>query len=527
MGGGNRACSGSGHAAEGGGEALGSSAAASAAAAGCAAGDAGGPGGSDPLGSRYVLVFTMVLPDGLGDLIFGESAVHELAETELSVAWFRCYSSEEGFETGERLVRDTAGSVAFSFASRSRDGLRDAVGADRLEEMWRGAQERFLAPWIFGLSQADEDALLDVAERSGAGFFALTEYGRSMGNIHTYTRGLGAMVPTGWVVDSSSPGGVFKSILRAPRTDVDWKASLAEKCGLSAGTPVRLWWFYSRKDDEKKHDFRVLDRSAADDELHVLAKVVPVSADGSPLLGHEKTSGEKLAEQLFEAANDPTFKPTTDVALAEVAAGLAGQLSQFLWGILFDEMYTQRSSTQEEGVVDIIVAPNVLTSFRKTSSSGFAAARIPQLDLVTPGSTSRQELHLTGRRVFMVSTKVPRAEMRTFLEQCEQIVYTTGDQSLAEAILLEKFPSIKPDAKVNQWQLALAAFLMGKVGDVPDLGEALRQLALDEPGVRERTRQESRRRSDELERHMVAELGGPPETWSATHQVLARAGMLG
>ena len=47
--------------------------------------------------------------------------------------------------------------------------------------------------------------------------------------------------------------------------------------------------------------------------------------DGSIVVTYEKTSGEKLAEQLFQAANDPNFKPTTDVSCVEVES--AGQSS--------------------------------------------------------------------------------------------------------------------------------------------------------------------------------------------------------
>ncbi|CAE8591444.1 unnamed protein product, partial [Polarella glacialis] len=106
-------------------------------------------------------------------------------------------------------------------------------------------------------------------------------------------------------------GGVFRSILRAPQTETDWRRTFAEHCGLEASTKLRLWWFYSRKDDEKKHSFRVLDREVLKDEelpshVNLVSKVVPIGSDGGLAQGEEKTSGEKLAEQLFKVANDPT-----------------------------------------------------------------------------------------------------------------------------------------------------------------------------------------------------------------------------
>merc|ERR1719282_1242795 len=126
------------------------------------------------------------------------------------------------------------------------------------------------------------------------------------------------MIPTGWTVDNiNSPGAVFKSIKRAPRTKTDWRQIFADHCGISDPSTVRLWWFYSRKSDEKKHDFRKLGWEAlGDDEatqrVCTVSKVIPTAADGGIALGHEKTSGEKLADQLFQAAANPNFKPNVD-----------------------------------------------------------------------------------------------------------------------------------------------------------------------------------------------------------------------
>lgn len=155
-----------------------------------------------------------------------------------------------------------------------------------------------------------------------------------------------------------------------------------------------------------------------------------------------------------------------------------------------------------------------------------AVAKVVQFDHIRR-DLSRKEVALDQKRqLFICSVRVPRSEMRTFLEQCEQCVYTTGDQSLAEAMLMDKLPCIQPDAKVQQWQLALAAKHRGSIDAVPDLGKVLRRLVQDEE-AREMAKRSSKQRSDAIEKEMVANLGAPPEQWNATHQVLARAGMLG
>lgn len=171
--------------------------------------------GHGTLPAGYVVILTQVLPDGMGDLIFGENAVHELMDVA-GVAWLRCYTNSDSVAAGERLVEQTASKVCFSLACSNVDGLQGAISSDRLERLWADAQERFLAPWIFGLS-AHEETLLQLAQRTGRPFWALTEYGRSMGNIHNYTAGLGSMIPTGWTLNPEE-GGVFRSILRATLT---------------------------------------------------------------------------------------------------------------------------------------------------------------------------------------------------------------------------------------------------------------------------------------------------------------------
>lgn len=461
-------------------------------------------------------------------MIFGENAVHELQQIA-PVAWFRCYSSEENMGAGEKLVEETASSLVVSFVCTKSSGIATAFEKGQLEVLWVGARERFLAPWIFGLSGHDE-ALCQLASRTGTKFWALTEYGRGMGHIHSYTKGLGAMIPTGWTLEGE-PGGVFRSIQRAPRTESDWCRAFAEHCGIADEGSVRLWWFYSRKDDEKKHDFRVLAkamRSDAPAHASVVSKVVPVGADGNIITdANEKTSGEKLAEQLFQASSDPNFKPDLNVACAEVAAGCASQLSQFIWGILYDPAYTsgREHRAADRQPVDIIITPNIFTQWRQSSGSACVVAEVAQLDLVRGGRREEKAVP-SGRRLFICSTKMPRAEMRTFMEQCEERVYTTGDQSLAEAIFMGKLPCIRPDAKVQQWKLAMFMRLTGKLDVVPDLGAQLRQL-VESQAAREEARQKSQLRSQEFERHVAAQLGGGPATWSPSQQVLAKAGMMG
>lgn len=476
------------------------------------------------LPAEYVVIFTQVLPDGLGDVIFGESAVLELQDLG-GVAWIRCYQGENS-ASGERLIHDTASTCFYNLACTSRDQFGEALLHGGLQKIWAGARERFLAPWIFGLS-AHEEALLGLATRTKSSFWALTEYGRSMGNIHTYTGGLGCKIPTGWSIGDipGRPSGVFKTIRRAPTSDTNWHDVFAGHCGV-AGRPTRLWWFYSRGDDEKKHDIKLLeDNAKAGSASHIRAacKLIPVSPDGKIIVCYEKTSGEKLAEQLFEAANDPNFKPNTDVSCAEVTAGTAGQLSQFLWGILYDETFVRDKGSSE--AVDIIVAPNLLTQWRESSGHQCVVAHIQKLGLLKRDGSSK-EVILDDRTVFLCSTRMPRTQMRTFLEQCEEQVFTTGDQSFAEALFLGKDAPIQPDAKVQQWQIARKIRSSQGVDSVPDLGAELRRLVTDE-NARKAAQLLSKLESDELEKRISMQLGGGPSTWNPTHQILVRAGMLG
>lgn len=290
-----------------------------------AAATTGGLGCSASSSSRaripenYIVVFTQVLPDGLGDLIFGENAILELRDVAAGVVWVRCYSGDNAV-AGEQLISETANKMCcMSVVCTTKDTLAEELRRSNLEAVWAGARERFLAPWIFGLS-VHEEALLRLAHDKQTKFWALTEYGRGMGNIHTYTGGFGSMICTGWVV-GKQPGGVFRTIRRAPHTPTDWSQIMAKHCQIADPSAIRLWWFYSRGDDEKKHDIEFFndndegvsaaflackaesqdsDVTSATPHIRNASKVIPVTTDGSIMVGYEKTSGEKLAEQLVE-----------------------------------------------------------------------------------------------------------------------------------------------------------------------------------------------------------------------------------
>ncbi|CAE8594965.1 unnamed protein product, partial [Polarella glacialis] len=104
-----------------------------------------------------------------------ENAVSELLSLG-PVAWVRCHVSEEQVESGERLVKDVAARLSFNLTCSGRDGLSTVISAERLDRLWAEARERFLAPWIFGLSE-HEEVLLELARRTAKPFWALTEYG--------------------------------------------------------------------------------------------------------------------------------------------------------------------------------------------------------------------------------------------------------------------------------------------------------------------------------------------------------------
>eukprot|EP00928_Gymnodinium_smaydae_P029770 TRINITY_DN22328_c0_g1_i1.p1 TRINITY_DN22328_c0_g1~~TRINITY_DN22328_c0_g1_i1.p1 ORF type:complete len:599 (+),score=64.52 TRINITY_DN22328_c0_g1_i1:28-1824(+) len=498
---------------------------------------------ADQLPPGYVAVFTQVLPDGLGDLTFGEAAVKELSDIA-PVVWVRCYTSGDNFDAGERLVRDTAQALVLEFAEPG--GEKTAMTAEftrDFEQVWSGARERFLAPWIFGLGR-QEQLLLMTADRTKAGFWALTEYGRGMGNIDTYSGGLGCKIPTGWI-PRGKEGGVFKSIRRAPRLNKDWRAHFADHLGLPDASKVRLWWFYSRAADEKKHDIKFLDGRPASEyrgeHVRDIAKVLPLDSKGNLATSVEKTHGEKLAEQLGEAVSNPDYQLNTDVVCEEVKSGCAGQLSLFLAGALFaspvdgaslggERCSTLRKLSTDEasdGYVDVLVAPNLMTSWREASGRPCVAGRLRSLELASSRGDEREEVHVKSRTVYLCSARIPRADMRTFLEQCEDRVYTTGDQSMSEAVLLGKIPCIRPDAKVEEWSKALEAHRLGVIDQVPDLGNVLRDLVTN-ASCRTKARSDSKRASLAVEQSVKAQLGGlPPDRWQATQWTLVKAGMFG
>eukprot|EP00435_Cladocopium_sp_Y103_P036334 s1561_g9.t1 len=115
----------------------------------------------DDLPEGYCLVFTLVLPDGLGDLIFGENAVQELLDVA-PIAWVRCHVSDEQLRPGEELIAATAARLSFNLASAGKSSLAEKISPQRLERLWVNAKDRFLAPWIFGLSENDQVSSVDV-----------------------------------------------------------------------------------------------------------------------------------------------------------------------------------------------------------------------------------------------------------------------------------------------------------------------------------------------------------------------------
>ena len=172
---------------------------------------------------------------------------------------------------------------------------------------------------------------------------------------------------------------------------------------------------------------------------------------------------------------------------------------------------------RERSVAEIIVAPNM--DFLRWAGSSIV--RVAGLELLSP--SGRAQIITPGRPVFLVAESVPRAEMRTFLEQCEDAVVTTGDQSMAEAVLLGKVPMARPDAKAAQWELALACAASGGLEAVPDLGESMRRL-LWSAAAQAEVAAASAARSAEVEAQAVARFG---EERTPAQETLLRAGMLG
>ncbi|CAE7450154.1 unnamed protein product [Symbiodinium natans] len=146
--------------------------------------------------------------------------------------------------------------------------------------------------------------------------------------------------------------------------------------------------------------------------------------------------------------------------------------------------------------------------------------QVTSLELMAPDG---QATVLDPRRpVFVVASAIPREEMRSFLEQCEREVVATGDQSIAEAVLLGKLPFTAPDAKVASWRAALDAAANG-VEHVPDLGQTLRDLVGNE-ALRAQYVEASRRHGGAVQAELEAQFGSDV---GAVVEQLARAGMYG
>ncbi|CAK0795488.1 unnamed protein product [Prorocentrum cordatum] len=352
-----------------------------------------------------------------------------------------------------------------------------------------------------------------------------------MGHLHSYTGGLASQIPTGWPRQPGSgaaDAGIFKTILRAPETGTDWRGHFAARLGArderlrrlaaegGAGLQgrLRLWWAYGRRDSARAHAFRPAASTEAESPPAWPEVVKVRGGDGGLATGVSPTTGELLAEQAAALLESPGRHIDLGVAVAsETISHVAGQLSELLVHVLTREV----PENEERDAVEVIVAPNAGVE----AWAGSSVVRVSSLEMLFP-SGERQYVTL-GRPVFLVAERVPRREMRTFLHQCEAVVVATGDQSVAEAILLGKVPMVRPDAKVEQWGRALSVAAEGAVEAVPDLGEVLRRL-LRSPQERSRMQRRSRERSEEAEARATAELGG---SWSAAQEALVRAGMFG
>lgn len=302
-----------------------------------------------------------------------------------------------------------------------------------------------------------------------------------------------------------------------------------------------MWWAYGRKDSARAHEFRLASAGKAGDDSSARAatngsamaaavaaspwphvvKIMPVTEDGRLALGSVATSGELLADQAAALMRDPDYKANLTVKVpTETDARVAGQISQLLV-----QMLTRGAPTKAaEDVLEVIVAPN--SAIREWS--GAEAVRVTALELVAP--SGKRELVELKRPVFILEASIERAEMRSFLEQCEAMVVATGDQSVAEAVLLGKVPLARPDAKAAQWELALASVTAGKVADVPDLGALLRRLVAS-PSARASAAAASEAASGAVEARAVAALArlgrGRGAARGAAQETLLRAGMFG
>ncbi|CAJ1365522.1 unnamed protein product [Effrenium voratum] len=420
------------------------------------------------------VLLSLVLPDGLGDLSFGACAARELRRPLL---WGRIYASPAAREQGEDLAAALLPETASSLVFDSYEDFASGLAAGKLDQSWAEANEIFLAPWVFGLA----DSVLTLARRQQRRFWALAEYGRGHGHLHSYSDGLGVHIPTGWQQGPENiQGGVFKTILTERLTTTDWVGHFQGL--LSLAERPRLWWAYTRKDSVRVHSFR---RVPCEKPWPCAAKLVPLDAEGGLASGQAQTAGSLLREKIDTVLADPKKTVSLGVQLeSEVDAGVAGQLSQLLVHAL----------SQTAAGPEVLVAPNAGLQ----EWAGQDTVEITSLELISPsGETTALK---PNRVVFLVARHIPRAEMRSFLAQSEREVVATGDQSVAEAVLLGKVP-FQPDAKVSQWRAALAA----DVATVPDLGQTLRDLLSSEE-LRQSLVNQSRAYSEAVE----AQLGPQP-----------------
>lgn len=480
--------------------------------------------------SPPVLVASLVLPDGLGDVAFGDCAVRELLLEAERVVWLRVYPSQEHLEAGERLAFSSVANNTDSVTSRTfptAEAFATAITDGSLDELWSGASQVFLAPWIFGVYPHDV-LLFSLFKRFERHFWAMSEYGRGMGPLHSYSDGLGSIIPTGWPIDGAvdASTAVFKTILRTEPTGTDWRQHFSRHLALPEKTPVRLWWAYGRKDSASVHEFRLDPASELDGSVMKVAKIVPVNPDGSLADGVSKNMGQLLREEAERLLEDPSHSVSTNIAPAsETVERVAGQFSQLLLHIIGARQRPGSSGKAEpvnvaQEPVEIIVAPNMEMPLGRDGQPT-TTVQVSSIELVAPTGTL-QHFRLP-QRIFLVAQAIPRHEMRCFLEQCESAVIATGDQSIAEAVLLGKLPLWRPDAKVDQWQNALAAVASGTLEQVADLGERLRSL-LRSPEARSEAQDRSRLRSLEVMASVRAKFG---PNLNPTQQTLLRAGMFG
>eukprot|EP00439_Symbiodinium_sp_Y106_P049673 s1839_g6.t1 len=424
-----------------------------------------------------LLVLTLSLPDGFGDIAFGRCAVEELREIA-RVTWVRVYSS--GYAK-DLLYAGLSGLLGYRLVLGPPEDSYEAfdlhLAEGHLDQTWLRADEIFLAPWIFGLGG---DGILALSSRLQRPFWALSEYGRGMGNLHGYSSGLGRWVPSGWPMPDTSTGGVFKAILKSPGAGTDWRRHFQDLLGLLE--PPRLWWAYGRRDSAHVHAFRLLTAGNIS-AWPTAVKVIPLGSDGGLAKGVAKTKGDLLRDQIDEVVHDsPRQAAGSPEPLNEVAASSAGQLSHLLVHVLSQPMVGP----------EVIVAPNAgLQSWAEGD-----VVRIVSLELVRPDGEAT--VLDPNREVFLVAVPVPpedRDLREVFWESTRSCGYRGPKRCRSSPAW--KIPFVAPDAKVASWRAALAAAATG-IETVPDLGQTLRDLVVKE-GVRSHYAEASRRHGEAIQ----------------------------